>query len=96
MNRLCRNEILGIVAAAIAAGVTYQADIKYLPSIFLIVAGILMLGVFADLEDNVLNRKFDEQGIESHNWHVVLVRFVRTIVLLAIGVLIFAALARQF
>ena len=55
-----------------------------------------MLGVIAELEDYVLNRKYDDRGIESHNWHVVLVRFVRTVVLLVDGVLTFAVRGRQF
>jgi len=95
MKRLFRREVYGVVAAAIAAGISYRAEIGYLPSAFLIVAGILMMGIFAELEDEVL-KKVDGHSIESHDWHLMLLRVVRAVVLVSIGALIFATLGLQF
>jgi len=95
MKRIFRWEISGIVVAAIAAGASFYADIDFLPSVLLMVVGFLMMGFFAELEDDVLSN-IDDHSIESHDWHLMLLRVVRTVVLLSIGVLIFAALGRQF
>ena len=95
MNRFFRRETYGVVVTAIAAWISYRAGIEYLPSLFLIVAGILMSGVFAELEDEAL-KKFDEHSAGSHDWHLLLLRFFRAVVLLSIGVLIFAMLGLQF
>ena len=91
MTRLFRSEIYGAAAAVFVAVVGYRAGIAYLPSVSLIIAGFLLAGVFAELEDETL-MKVKDHTIESHDWHLVLLRLVRTIVLLTIGVLIFAAL----
>jgi uncharacterized membrane protein YiaA len=95
MKRLFRREIYGLLAAATGAAVSFYADVKYLPSVLMMVVGFLMMGIFAELEDEVLKR-IDDHSIESHDWHLTLLRFIRTVVLLAIGVLIFAALGSQF
>ena len=95
MKRIFRWEIGGIVVAAIAAGVSLYAEINFLPSIFLMVVGFLMMGVFAELEDEVL-KKIADHSIRSHDWHLTLLRVVRTSVLIFIGVLVFAVLGRQF
>ena len=95
MKRLFRRETHGVVATTIAAGLSYRAEIDYLPSVFLIVAGILMSGIFAELEDEVL-KNVDDHSMGSHDWHLMLLRFVRAVVLLSIGVLIFATLGLQF
>jgi len=81
--------------AGIAAGVSYRAGVDYLPSVFLLIAGILMMGIFAELEDEVLE-KIEDHSIESHDWHLRVLRVIRRTVLLSIGVLIVAALGRQF
>lgn len=95
MKRLFRREVYGVAAAAIAAVFSYRAQIDYLPSVFIMVAGFLMMGIFAELEDEAL-KKFDDQGIGSHDWHLVLLRLIRTVVLLSIAVLAFVALGQQF
>ena len=74
-----------------AAGVSYQAGVAVLPSVFLIIVGVLLMGVFAELEDETLTR-IKDHSIESHDWHLVLLPLVRTVVLLAIGGPIFATL----
>lgn len=95
MQRIFRREVYGLIAAGIAAGISYRAGIDYLPSVFLMIVGILMMGIFAELEDEVL-KKIDDHSIASHDWHLILLRVIRSIVLISIGVLIFAALGAQF
>ncbi len=94
MKRLLRREIVGATAATVAAGVSYRVRIDYLPSVFLVIVGILLMGVFAEPEDETLV-KIKVHSIESHDWHLVCLRLIRTIVLLSIGVLIFAALVAR-
>jgi hypothetical protein len=95
MTRLFRREVYFVTVAAIAAALSYRAGIDYLPSVFLLVVGILMLGVFAELEDAIL-LKIEDSTILSHDWHLVLFRAMRTIILLCIGVLVFAAADSRF
>jgi len=91
MKRIFRREVYGAVAALIAAGISYRAGVNYLPSVFLMIVGILLMGIFAELEDETL-MKIKDHTIESHDWHLVLLRVIRSVVLLSIGVLIFAVL----
>ena len=95
MQRIFRHEVYGVIAAGVAAGISYRAGVDYLPSVLLMIAGFLMMGVFAELEDEVLE-KIDDHSIGSHDWHLLVLRVIRTIVLLSIGILIFVALGRQF
>lgn len=59
------------------------------------IAGFLIMGMFAEMEDELLKKR-DLSGIGSHDGRLITLRVVRTVVLLSVGVLIFAALGRQF
>jgi len=95
MQRLFRWEVGGVIATGVAAGVSYWAGVRYLPSVFVVVAGFLIMGMFAELEDELLKKR-DISSIGSHDLRLITLHVVRTVVLLSVGVLVFAALGRQF
>lgn len=95
IQRLFRWEVWGLIVASVAAGVSYWAGVHYLPSAFIVVAGFLIMGMFAEMEDELLKKR-DISSIGSHDARLVTLHVVRTVVLLAVGVLVFAALGRQF
>ena len=71
MKKLFRWEVWGALAAGVAAGFSYRAGILYLPSVFIIVMGFLIMGMFAALEDELLERRH-LPGIGSHDIPLVL------------------------
>jgi len=95
MKKLFRWDVWGVLAVGAAAGISYRAGVLYLRSVFIIVMGFLIMGMFAEMEDELLERRHIS-GIGSHDVRLVLLHVVRTVVLLAVGVLIFVALGRQF
>ncbi|MGI9204440.1 MAG: hypothetical protein ACR2Q3_10545 [Woeseiaceae bacterium] len=95
MKKLFRWESWSTLAAGAGAGISYWAGINYLPSIFIIAAGILIMGMFAEIEDALLI-KLNLSGIGSNDVRLIALHVVRTVVLLAVGVLVFVALGSQF
>jgi hypothetical protein len=91
MTRHFHGEVYVAAAVMIVAGAAYRAGIAYLPGTFLLIGGILLMGIFAELEDETL-MKIKGLTIESHDWHLTLLRMIRGIVLLSVAALVFAAL----
>lgn len=74
------------VAMIIAAGLAYMAEIRYLPSILIFIAAIVVVGV-SMMEEDVLIQKYDTPHDEDrHPPALILFRFGRGIIL---GILLF-------
>lgn len=95
MKKLFRWESWGTLVAGAIAGLSYRVGINYLPSVMIIVAGFLIMGMFAELEDELLKKR-DIAFVGSHDIRLITLHVVRTVVLLSIGVLVFVTLGRQF
>lgn len=95
MKKLFRWESRGTLVAGAIAGLGYRVGINYLPGVMIIVAGFLIMGMFAELENELLEKR-DIAFVGSHDVRLVALHVLRTVVLLSIGVLVFVTLGRQF
>ena len=68
-----------MLAAVIAAGISYWAGLHYVPNVFIIVAGFLTMGLFAGMEHELLE-KHRLPGTGSHDARLVLLHVARTVV----------------
>jgi len=93
MPRLFWIEILASALAATGAILTYRADLKFLPSILVIVSAYMLTGIFADIEDHLLAKAEAADTPSKINYLLSFVRVVRSSVLLLMGI---AAIALLF
>ena len=78
------------VTAVAAAALAYWAEVKYLPSIFVIVAALMVTGLFAEIEDQLLVDSDVSDGSSRLNYKLYLVRIGRASLLLLMGVVAIA------
>ncbi len=81
--------IAAVITVAVS-GLTWMAGIGYLPSILMFVAAILVLGLSMTVEDRLISRYDTPHDDDTHPWPLIALRAVRAIVLIAMGIAIFA------
>ena len=76
-------------AAVIGAWLSYLAGIPWLPVILMIVAALLVLGISMLLEDILIGKYDTPHDEDRHPPLLILFRAVRSVVMVAMGILIF-------
>jgi hypothetical protein len=79
-----------VVIAAAASGITWVLGMSYVPSALMFVAAILVLGLGMTVEDRMLARYDTPHDDDTHPPRLILLRAVRAVVLIAMGIAIFA------
>ena len=76
-------------AAVIVSGLAYLSGIPWLPVILMIIASLLVLGISMMLEDILIGKYDTPHDEDKHPPLLILFRAVRSMVMVAMGVLIF-------
>lgn len=86
MPRSFWTEIAVSVMAVVGAAVAYWADIDYLPSILIIVAALMVTGIFAEIEDKLIQLVEGSDAQTKKRYLLVLMRVVRALLLLVMAI----------
>ena len=79
-----------IIIALVGSVMSYLADINYVPSVLMIIAAILVLGVGMNMEDHLLARYDTPHDDDTHPPQLIMLRAARAIILIIMGIAIFA------
>lgn len=77
------------IAALAGSAAAYMSGINYLPSILMFVSALVVLGLSMTAEDTLLKKYDTPHDEDKHPAPLILLRAVRAIVVIAMGILIF-------
>ena len=82
--------ISAALITVVGSVMSYQAGINYMPSILMFVAALLGLGAGMNMEDRLIARYDTPHDDDTHPPQLITLRAVRAIVLIIMGVAVFA------
>jgi hypothetical protein len=79
-------EIAVSVVAVSGAAIAFYLNVEYLPSILLIVAALMVTGIFAEIEDHLIAAIEHPETPAIKKYLLILTRVARTVLLLFIAI----------
>lgn len=81
---------LAAIIAIAASGVAYDTGAQYLPGVLMFVAAVIVLGLLMNIEDRLLVKYDTPHDDDHHPPPLVAFRAIRALVMIVMGVAIFA------